>query len=41
MYFPCENFAYRKLVVYQHARRYNKEVYLLLKEFPMEEKFEE
>jgi len=39
MYSSSDNFAYRKLVVYQHARAYNKAVYNLLKKFPVEERF--
>ena len=39
MYFSSENFSYRKLVVYQHARAFNKTVYILLKKFPVEERF--
>ena len=31
-------FSYRKLVVYQHSRRYVKTLYLLMKKFPAEEK---
>ena len=34
-----ENFGYRRLVVYQHARVYAKTVYSLLKKFPIEERF--
>lgn len=32
-------FGYRKLVVYQHSRRYVKTLYLLMKKFPPEEKY--
>ena len=32
-------FSYRKLVVYQHSRRYVKTLYLLMKKFPAEEKY--
>lgn len=32
-------FGYRKLVVYQHSRRYVKTLYLLMKKFPSEEKY--
>ena len=39
MYFSSENFSYRKLVVYQHARAFNKTIYILLKKFPVEERF--
>ena len=39
MYFSSEHFAYRKLVVYQHARAFNKAVYILQKKFPVEERF--
>ena len=31
MYFSSEHFAYRKLIVYQHARALNKAVYILQK----------
>ena len=33
------NFAYRKLIVYQKARAYVKEIYLLTRNFPPEERF--
>ena len=39
MYFSSEHFAYRKLLVYQQARYFNKMVYTLLKKFPTEERF--
>ena len=39
MYSSSDNFAYRKLVVYQHARAFNKAVYNLLKKYPLEERF--
>jgi len=39
MYFSSEHFSYRKLVVYQHARAFNKSVYMLQKKFPVEERF--
>ena len=39
MYFSSDHFSYRKLVVYQHARAFNKEVYLLLRKYPIEERF--
>ena len=39
MYFSSEHFAYRKLVVYQHSRAFNKAIYMLLKKFPVEERF--
>lgn len=39
MYFSSEHFSYRKLVVYQHARAFNKAVYMLQKKFPAEERF--
>ncbi len=32
-------FSCRKLVVYQHSRRYVKTLYLLMKKFPAEEKY--
>ena len=32
-------FSYRRLVVYQHSRRYVKTLYLLMKKFPAEEKY--
>lgn len=34
-----ESFAYRRLVVYQHAKVYAKVAYELLKKFPPEERF--
>ena len=34
-----ENFAYRRLVVYQHAKAYAKVVYDILKKFPIEERY--
>ena len=39
MYFSSEHFAYRKLLVYQQARAFNKMVNTLLKKFPTEERF--
>ena len=33
------SFAYRKLVVYQYARRYVNDIYLLTKRYPAEERF--
>ena len=39
MYFSSDHFSYRKLVVYQRARAFNKEVYMLIKKFPIEERF--
>jgi len=32
-------FAYRKLIVYQHARRYATYIYSLTRKFPVEEKY--
>ncbi len=39
MYFSSEHFSYRKLIVYQHARSFNKDIYKLLKTFPSEERY--
>lgn len=34
-----ENFAYRRLVVYQHSRKYVKTIYALTRSFPKDELF--
>ncbi len=34
-----EMMSYRRLVVYQHSRKYVKDIYLLTKDFPKEELF--
>lgn len=34
-----EIFSYRRLIVYQHCRRYVKLIYTLLRKFPIEERY--
>lgn len=34
-----EIFSYRRLVVYQHCRKYVRDIYILMKKFPVEERY--
>ena len=39
MYYSSSGFAYRRLAVYEHARAFNKAGYMVIKKFPVEERF--